>query len=344
MYVKIHDFRQHFLLLALLATTSLAAMLFFANIINNNNYYLSYPFANATDTRNSTRHLCFTVGFRIPTTGNGLGNHLFFYAGTMYVAWTTGRKPLILTSPERPTELDRAFKLNIARQNHQNACSEKYYQEFYVYAYNSDIEKLTNVDANVSVRLEGAFCSWKYTQPIEDQLRRKLQFHEKLTKFASTFLSSSVPHGWNISTFVRVGVHVRRGDYLGSWAMGHGFTVASLVYLKHAMAYFVDRHSMVQFVVASDDIDWCRESINASWFSQERVNITFSIDHSAEQDLVLLASCNHTIMTTGTYSWWAAFLANGTTVYYKHWPRHGSWLWQHSRPAEFFYPTWIAMD
>jgi len=196
----------------------------------------------------------------------------------------------------------------------------------------------------VTIRLAGSFCSWKYTQPIEDQLRRNLRFHEKLTKFANTFLSSNVPYGWNISTFVRVGVHVRLGNFLGGWARGRGFTVASLIYLKRAMAYFVERHPMVQFVVASNNIGWCRQSMKASWFNQKLVNITFSMKHSAEQDLALLASCNHTIMTTGTYSWWAAFLANGTTVYYKHWPRHGSWLWKRSRPAEFFYPTWIGMD
>ena len=60
-------------------------------------------------------------------------------------------------------------------------------------------------------------------------------------------------------------------------------------------------------------------------FNKTNVNITFSVQHSAGQDLALLASCDHTVMATGTFSWWAAWLANGTTVYYANFPRRGSW-------------------
>ena len=31
---------------------------------------------------------------------------------------------------------------------------------------------------------------------------------------------------------------------------------------------------------------------------------------------VLLATCNHSIITIGTFGWWAAWLAGGRVVYY----------------------------
>jgi len=287
------------------------------------------------------RSQCCTVGF-VSQRRNGLGNHLFFYAGVMYVAWLTGRKPFILSSSNL-NKLDKAFHLDIAHMDNNAQCPVNEFIDNVVYAYNVDIESLSNVEANVSVWLRGYFCSWKYTKPIEGQLRRNLQFRSELTKFAATFLSANVPGGWKVSTFVRVGVHVRRGDFLSDWAVRAGFTVASKQYLNRAMAYFVKRYAQVQFIVASNDIDWCCNNINASYFDQTSVNITFSVRHSTEQDLALLASCDHAIMTTGTFGWWAAWLANGTTIYYKDFPRRGSRLWQVSTAADYFPQKWIGM-
>jgi len=260
----------------------------------------------------------------------------------MYTAWLTGRKPRILSSSKRAV-LDKAFDLDIERQLDNKNCPVKTFNTNVVYGYNERIELLRNVKPNVSVLLLGNLFSWKYTQPIEDQLRRKLQFRRQLTEFAETFLSANVPRGWNVSTFVRVGVHVRRGDFLTDRAVRKGFTVASAEYLKEAMTYFVKGYAQVQFVVTSIDSDWCRNNINPSSFDQTRVNITFSVGHSAEEDLSLLAKCDHVVMTTGTFGWWAAWFANGTTVYYKEYTKHQSRMWRRSRAADYFPPTWIGM-
>jgi len=48
-------------------------------------------------------------------------------------------------------------------------------------------------------------------------------------------------------------------------------------------------------------------------------------------------------MTTGTFGWWGAWLANGTTVYYKNWPTAGSQLEAKIIRSDFFPPSWIAM-
>jgi len=300
---------------------------------------------NTNGEKNLTARLtslpCFTVGFKSPPSNTGIGNHLFYYAAVMYTAWFTGRKPLILSSERN--KLDSIFNLDIVRLDNNALCPVKQFMQQVVYAYNDSIRFLNNVEINVSIWLRGPFCSWRFTQPIEQQLRDKLLFREKLKSFAESYLSTNVPTNWNASTFVRVGVHVRRGDFLGGWAVRKGFTVADKQYLKRAMMYFVYRYSRVQFIVTSNDIDWCRKNINPSLFSRTNVNITFSIRQTAQQDLVVLANCDHIVMTTGTYGWWAAWLANGTTIYYKNFPKHGSWLWKRSKTDDYFPPTWIGI-
>ena len=301
---------------------------------------LAIIYANIS--RNGSR--CKLVGFANTTPGR-LGNYMFFYAGVMYVAWLTGRSPCFWTKPHRPVRRDlyEVFDLDIKRINVKTlGCPFHTFKQEGVYTYDKRVESLIGINDNVSLWLRGHFCSWKYTQPIASQLRQRLRFRKELTEFAADFLATSVPPGWTGLEFVRVGVHVRRGDYLAALAQSRGVTVAGERYLQRAMSYFVGRFPRVQFIVASNDIPWCQKHVKLSMFNSTDVNITFSVKHNAGQDLALLASCDHTVMTTGTFSWWAAWLANGTTVYYANFPRRGSWLSDRIRSKDIYHPDWIG--
>jgi len=61
------------------------------------------------------------------------------------------------------------------------------------------------------------FCQLEvgYTQPIAGLLRQQLRFRQELMEFVTEFWAQNVPAGWATSMFVRVGVQVRRGDFLG---------------------------------------------------------------------------------------------------------------------------------
>jgi len=81
------------------------------------------------------------------------------------------------------------------------------------------------------------------------------------------------------------------------------------------MGHFVGRFPRVQFVVVSNDILWCQKHVA---FNGSGVDVVFSVGHNTGEDLALLASCDHTVMTTGTFSWWggqlANFLVNGLAI------------------------------
>ena len=93
---------------------------------------------------------------------------------------------------------------------------------------------------------------------------------------------------------VFVGIHVRRGDFLKPELQDFGYTVATKLYLQRAMEYFTTKYNPIHFIVASDDIQWCRENFKHYknvWIPTQK--------HSAELDMALLIQCNHTIVSTG---------------------------------------------
>jgi len=76
---------------------------------------------------------------------------------------------------------------------------------------------------------------------------------------------------------------------------------------------------------------------------ERRVNIAYAVDHTAGEDMAIMAACDHAIMSTGSFGWWGAWLANGTTIYYGGWPKVGSTLEFMFNREDFFPPSWIAM-
>ena len=294
-----------------------------------------------------SRSGCSYVGFGNRMKANrqlhGIGNRLFYYSAMMYVAWLTDRRPCVFTKSN--FILDKVFDVHIPRVNNKkNVCPLYTFRQRGIALYDTRVKSLVNISRNISILLDGYFQSWMYTEPIATQLRQQLRFKKSLTAFVADFLLKNTPRGWSTKTFVRVGVHVRRGNFLRKGRTSTGFAVANTQYLQRAMRHFVEHFPKVQFIVASDDIQWCRKHVKLPMFNKSNAIITFSTKHNAAEDLALLASCNHTVMTTGTYSWWAAWLANGITVYYADYPTHGSALSKFFDYKEYYRPDWIGID
>ena len=114
----------------------------------------------------------------------------------------------------------------------------------------------------------------------------------------------------NVSSPTFIGVHVRRTDYR-QWMTR--FVDGGLVgadYLRRALALMRRRHPDALFVVASDDLDWCRRELRAP----DVVLAGDGVQTQPGGDLALLAACNHSVLTHGTFGFWAAYLAGGEVV------------------------------
>ena len=130
--------------------------------------------------------------------------------------------------------------------------------------------------------------------------------------------------------------------------LAYGFTVPEDEYFQKAMRYFVrgkEAHRKVQFIVTTDNQIWTQQHVQ---LSPELVNssdarLVFTDGHSAGFDMAMLASCDALIMSTGSFGWWAGWLANKTVIYYQNWPRAGSQLSKSFVKDDYFPPDWIAM-
>jgi len=159
------------------------------------------------------------------------------------------------------------------------------------------------------------------------------------------FLDEVRPTAWNDS-FVRIGVHVRAGDILTPFNLFYGFTVPGSSYYIQAAYYLTANVTVpVQFIVATDNLNWTKKYVGLDEVFRNRstTSVVYSEGNSAGFDMALLASCDALILSTGSYGWWAAWLANKTTIYYGNWPRPGSIISTMFTREDYFPPHWIGL-
>lgn len=94
-------------------------------------------------------------------------------------------------------------------------------------------------------------------------------------------------------------IHIRRGDYVGS-----NFEVCTKKYYEKAIELICNRINNPIFFCFSDNIEWVKENID---FKNKEVIYVSGNDQY--QDLKLMYSCKHFIISNSSYSWWAQHLA-----------------------------------
>ena len=170
---------------------------------------------------------------------------------------------------------------------------------------------------NKSVKIGNYLQSFRYFENISSDLLSELSeinssveskvddFINGVKEQASTKLSSK--------QLTTVCVHVRRSDYFTKSEVKLGRKTPSSEEIKFAMKFMEEKFKHVIFIVASDDKNWCAKHLL-------KANVFISNFTSYVDDFVLLQSCDHMIMTVGTFGWWAAWLTSqrgGIAMYYK---------------------------
>ena len=181
----------------------------------------------------------------------------------------------------------------------------------------------------------------RYFLPYGSLIRNHMVINDNLVQSTQQLLHSLqvAPH----STFV--GIHVRRGDRTGSKAKERGHLIPKKKFFKNAMTYYLSKYTNVIFIVCSDDMKWSKKHLYEGMLNSAALYaIHFSPGAPAEWDMALLAQCNHSIMSVGTFGWWGAWFAGGETIYFNHSVREGSKKDKKFKPENYFWPTWIGMD
>ncbi|XP_069461332.1 galactoside alpha-(1,2)-fucosyltransferase 2-like [Ambystoma mexicanum] len=191
----------------------------------------------------------------------------------------------------------------------------------------------------VNAKLVGYPCSWTFYHHVRDDILREFSFHNFIKVEANNYLSKI---RGNQKTITFVGVHVRRGDYVHVMPKVWKGVLADKAYLKKAMDYFRDRYTSPVFVVTSNDMEWCRQNINGT---QGEVHFAGDgIEGSPGRDFALLAHCNHTIMSIGTFGFWVGYLVSGETVYLANFTLPDSDFLRVFRYEAAYLPHWIGIQ
>ncbi|XP_076989690.1 galactoside alpha-(1,2)-fucosyltransferase 2-like [Tamandua tetradactyla] len=262
-----------------------------------------------------------------------LGNQMGEYATLYALAKMHGRPASI---PSRMhSALAPIFRISLPVL-HDSVASRIRWQNYHLHDW---MEEQYRRIPGEFVRLTGYPCSWTFYHHLRPEILQEFSLHEHVREQAQAFLRGLRVNGSRPATFV--GVHVRRGDYVHVMPRVWDGVLAGPGYLRQALGWFRARHRAPVFVVSSDDMAWCRRHIDAS-----RGDVAFAGNGrqgSPARDLALLTQCNHTVVTVGTFGFWAAYLAGGDTVYLANFTRPGSRFRRVFRPQAAFLPEWVGI-
>ncbi|CAF1071156.1 unnamed protein product [Rotaria sp. Silwood1] len=126
-----------------------------------------------------------------------------------------------------------------------------------------------------------------------------------------------------------IGVHIRRGDFLSFFKID-----TSPSYLIWAMNHYRQKYTNCRFLIASDDKTFVKQHLG---HFNDVVITPPNFFHG--HDLAALALCEHSILTGGTYSWWAAWFAGGNVIHDLNYPvPFQKCVKEHYFPPWFMFP------
>ncbi|XP_046371375.2 galactoside alpha-(1,2)-fucosyltransferase 2-like isoform X2 [Haliotis rufescens] len=277
-------------------------------------------------------------------TSGGIGNFMFAFASVYGMASAAHKSVLI----QQNNPLLKYFNVSAKVVGDVCICkSAKFVFEGRHCSYN---DKLMNLTEFRNYNPGFYFQSWMYFRDVTDDIRRQFTFVEDVRAQALVLLKAQVQAYIKRESekhvrvtpqkVITVGVHVRRGDIARRKGfVNYGYGLAPPEYFTKAIQYFRTKYNHTLFIVCSDNFQWSKANVTGN-------DVIYMERNPFQVDLAVLAHCNHSIMSVGTFGWWASFLAGGETIYYKHPARDGSSLRKQfsANMSDYFYPGWIGME
>ena len=180
---------------------------------------------------------------------------------------------------------------------------------------------------------------------MQEEIRLTFTFTEKIYRGAVHRIAAAFRRGkWINSSApsvpVKVGIHVRRGDFLSQQSQTGGLIAAPEEYFFRAVKLLEDkiRPGRAVFLVISDDYTYCR-----GLFAEEKFHVFPA--RTPEDDMAILHLMDYVIISAGSFSWWAAFSGQPRgVIYYRDWPRPNSDASTIFTAKDYFLPDWIGIS
>jgi len=139
--------------------------------------------------------------------------------------------------------------------------------------------------------LRGFFGDLRYFD--SDEMRKVLREEFKLKD-----KSGIIKILGEISNYISISVHIRRGDLL---KLDGAYVLPKNYYVK-AINLISKKVENPLFYFFSDDIGWCKENF------RNLENCVFIEGNSVVKDFELMKTCKHNILANSTLSWWVGYL------------------------------------
>lgn len=189
----------------------------------------------------------------------------------------------------------------------------------------SALEEKRVLKYHKEIYMNGWFQTASLLQPIRETLLVDFRWKDE-----KTLKQYDAYH--DIISTNSVCLHVRKGDYVNNPI----FDVCHAEYYYKAIAYMQAVVESPVFYLFSDDIEWVKENMKFS------TCIRFmSSEHADYEDLYLMKSCRHFIMSNSTYSWWAQFLGTGVD---KVVVAPDKWCLTEDMDVSVYMPEWVLIS
>ena len=231
-----------------------------------------------------------------------LGNQLFQIATTVATAL---RNNIVYAFPK--WEYNKQLRTPI--QSFVNDYEEKIKLSFdniyreETFNYNEiDLSNLIKKDNTVNViSLSGYFQSEKYFKDYRPSIIRLFAPSSELHKEVINKYYSISSQTYFAPT---CSIHVRRTDYVDN----QFYHPLDMEYYTDSIIKMIVDEQVANYIVFSDDIDWCKEHFAPLIHLFKDISIKFSEGNDELTDLMLMKYCHHHIIANSSFSWWGAWL------------------------------------
>ena len=269
---------------------------------------------------------------------NRLGNNMFQFASSLGIAYRHGFVPVFPDQYWSP--IFKMFNFTVPLyESLPESCKKyptvNYTQINHANIYDQHTEGLGYISRHrkSNIYLDGFWENEKYFVNIRSEIKKQFKFNDVIESDARQFLREQMKR-YNGKQFVKVGVHLRLSDRLWEWKE------KAMKYLQKAVSFYQKLYENLLFVVCSDSIPAAREIF------PNGTNVTYSEKFGDKPwvDMAVLTLCDHSIISVGTFGWWAAWLTGGTVVYLYDTPMFGHAYSEKDKLIRLYHPKgWVPM-
>ncbi|XP_012287583.1 galactoside 2-alpha-L-fucosyltransferase 3 isoform X2 [Orussus abietinus] len=217
------------------------------------------------------RNPCPKDGIVSVVQGGRLGNQIWEYASVWATARRTGLEPFMPRCILRTLE-EYFDNLSIPPLSYIGWCTLDVGQIV------NSLNHWNSTEQNIIIPRHATY--WSLILVWLDDVRKEFTFKSSLKSSAESLLKK-VALQFNVTDPIYVGIHVRRTDYVDYLWQKLKVRPAPVNYYLAAMNYFEGKYANVIFVLASDNIAWCKYHLHDKGYKWNERRIALNNEAAA---------------------------------------------------------------